>query len=375
MKKNRFIHLAMASVASATLLTACQEEQETEQTLKLKRSELKAELAEINGKLSAFETVVNLPLVVTSKVKQDRFTHFFEVYGDVRSEKTINISPEMAGVITKVYVKQGDYLRKGQLIATINDDILNNQINELDKQLILVESLYRKQERLYKDSTTSEIAYLEAKTNFESLTEKKETLLTQKGKYQVRAPFSGAIDLVFAHEGEMGSPQGALARLVNTNEVQVVAEVSESYLNELTDEQIVDIIVPATGDTLLDRQVSRKGKYINPKNRTFEIEVNVKNNKTLIPNLMALVRVKDIDEPKANMVPERVVQVDSRGKSYVYVIETNSKGQKIVKKKFITIGGASKSYSWVKSGLQGSEEVIVEGFRKVAEGDEVKTNS
>ena len=126
------------------------------------------------------------------------------VQGKVEAEDLVNISSELGGRILKLHVKEGQAVRKGQLIATTDLSTLEKQIAEIENSLQLATTVYERQKRLWDQNIGSEIQYLEAKTQKEGLERSLETLNSQIVKKYIYTPIAGIVDREFLQAGENG---------------------------------------------------------------------------------------------------------------------------------------------------------------------------
>lgn len=363
---------------SILILGACSSDKKqlptTVVALKNKKSELlksmdnlKKELIEVEKKLAKFTTEEKLQIVTVLKAKKENFKHYLELQGVVKADKNIEIRPEMGGTVTRIYVKEGQYVPKGKVLMQLDDSQLQNGINEIKTQLTLASTTFERQSRLWKQKIGSEMQYLQAKTQKEALENKLKTLNSQAGKFKITAPFSGTIDKIVPKVGELTSPQLPVIRLLNLKEVYVEAEVTESYLSIIKKGTKSVLYFPSINKKVTSK-ISQVGNYINPANRSFVVKMNVNNNdRSIKPNLLADLEIVDF-ESEGIVIPINLVQKDRSGKEYVYTVVTKDNESKVVK----TMISVSKSYenkAFVSKGLLDGDILINKGARIVKEGE------
>lgn len=365
-------------------MVACQSEATTEQEviptdlvgkkkyLKTKKSELK----ELNQTIAQLEAEINelAPpiekakiLVTTLPITKKDFKRFVEIQAVVQSDDVVMASSEVGGRITQLTVKEGQAVRKGQLIATVDLEQIDKQEAELRKSLELATDLYERQSRLWKQNIGSEVQYLQTKNNKERIEKSLETLSFQKTKANVYAPIAGVIDQEFLKVGELARPGMPIVQILNTAKVKVVANVPENYLGKVKKGETVLIKFPAINEEIKAR-VTQLGRTINPSNRTFEVEANVSNRKGILkPNLLALMLINDFEAMDAITVPIDLVQQEVSGKQFVYIQE-QAGAVAIAKKVYIEIGESYEGEVMITDGLTGAEVLIMEGARGVSDG-------
>jgi RND family efflux transporter MFP subunit len=341
-------------------------------SLKTLRSELTAQISELEKLISSNDSSGNqrITTVTTLPVERTRFEHFFTIQGVVETDQNAQIFPEVGGRITSIRVKEGDQVTKGQVLMTIDDRVIKNQIEELESRLNLAETVYKKQEQLWNQQVGSEIQFLEAKNNYESLKQNVETLKSQRSLFSITAPFSGIVDEITPKEGEMAAPQMPAFRLINNNSMYIKADVTERYLGQIKEGDAVNVAFPSLGITESSK-IIRIGDFINPNNRTFKIKVGLENNNTKMkPNLLGELMIRDYVSDSAVVIPSSLVQLNPSGEAFVYLLEDG-----FAKKIKIETGMSYNDRIEILSGLSGSEILIDKGARSIKEGDQVKVEA
>lgn len=333
--------------------------------------EIGAQLSELNAQIEALDTAKRHILITTLAVKQDNFTHFFEVQGNIEADKNVLLYPEMGGVIRRILVEEGQRVKKGAVLVDLDTELVELKIKEVENSLELSTTTYDRQKRLWDQKIGSEMQYLQAKNQKESLENNLASLKAQLRKNRVVAPFDGIIDEIFPKEGELTSPQTPMLRLVNLDKVYVKADVSESYLGKVQKGTEVEVFFPAFNKSV-NAEVDMTGNFINPNNRTFKINVNIDNKDNFVkPNLMAYVKIKDFEQSNAIIVPERLIQEMPDGSKFIYVAG-KSKGVTTVSKRDLKIGLSYKDETLVVSGLSASDVLVNKGARSIKDGQTVQ---
>lgn len=341
--------------------------------LSKEQSALIAEIDKLDEAINKLDPEKNLPLVTTQIVNDTVFNHYTEVQGDVATKENIIIFPEYSGVLTKVYVKEGQRVNKGAVLAKIDDGGLSSQLAQLEARAALAKTTADRQKRLWEQNIGSEIQYLETQTNYEAARNSVDQLKSQLGKTTVRAPFSGVIDQVLSDEGQVVNPgQDQLFRLVNLENMYVQAAVPEVYLSKIQPGTPVIIEIDAIGKEF-EGKVRQVGNFINPNNRTFQIEVAIPNKDGLVkPNLIATVKINDYTAKNTVIIPENTVQKNSMGENLVYVFQPESDSTGIAKKVLVKTGYSYKESTEIKDGLKPGDQLIVEGAKNLRDQQKVK---
>ncbi|AVR47358.1 efflux RND transporter periplasmic adaptor subunit [Christiangramia fulva] len=349
------------------------------QEIRAKKAELSSQQSELASKINKLDEAIRrldksrqLPLVTLDTLHSQTFRHYAEVQGDVATDENIIIHPEFSGILSQVNVDEGDQVKKGEVLARIDDGGLSSQLAQLEAQASLAKTTYERQKRLWEQNIGSEIQYLEAKTNYESVQNSVNQLKSQLAKTVVRAPFSGIIDQVFAEEGEVVSPGQQLFRLINLNDMYVTANVPENYLSRIKKGTEVKVNISGL-DKEIEGKVTQVGNNINPNNRTFEVKISIPNTNGMIkPNQIATIKLNDYTAENAVVVPESTIQKNALGESLVYVLNATSDSTGTAKKTIVQTGYVYNDSIEITKGLEKNQILIVEGARNLRESQEVK---
>ncbi|TXB63926.1 efflux RND transporter periplasmic adaptor subunit [Vicingus serpentipes] len=327
----------------------------------------------IDTKIAELDSNKKIPLVTSFVVAEAIFNHYVELQGNVSTKNLLVIYPEFAGILTNVYVKEGDKVTKGQTLAKIDDGGLSQQLAQLQIQADLSKTTFERQERLWKQKIGSEMQYLQAKSSYEAQTKAVSQMQEQIEKTIVKAPFSGIIDDVISEQGSMVSPGGSqLMRILNLDNMYIETNVPEKHLTSITKNKNVEVEFPILGKTIKST-IRETGNYINPANRTFKVEISLPNdNNEIKPNLTAKVKINDYTSEKALLIPQSIISENAQGEQYVYVIKNRKGKDGIAEKAIITTGKTQGDVIEVLSGIENGTEMIIEGARSIQDGQTVK---
>ena len=351
-----------------------------ESLLRAKRTELSAQRNALDADIKRLDVVIasldksaSLPLVATYEVTPQEFNHFTSFQGTVKTMKNINVYPEMPGQLLEVLVVEGQKVEKDQVLARIDDGGLLAQLAQAKSQLLLAETVFNRQERLWSQNIGSEIQFLQAKTQFESAEKAVDALSLQAEKSIVRAPFDGTVDQIFKEPGTIVAPGmgSELFRVVNIDDVYVEVDVPETHITSISEGSKVRVNLSAIGEEI-DARISRVSKVINPSNRSFSVEVPLENKSGFIrPNLMASVAINDYSNKSAIMIPQSVVSENAEGKQYCFALEKSAEGY-VAKRLIIETGKTSEDFIEVLEGIENGALLITEGAKKVSDNQPVK---
>lgn len=305
--------------------------------------------------------------VSVKEMKGEAFNHYFLVYGNVEADKYGNISPEMNGKIQEIKVVEGQVVKKGTLLLTLNTEALEKQIKGVQSGLDMAKITYKKQKALWDQEIGSEIQYLQSKSAKEGLEAQLEGLQSQLRMAQLRAPYDGTVNKIYPKKGEMAGPGFPVIEFVNLSKMTIKANVSEKYISQVKKGQSVNLFLSSLPDYKEKTNIVRVSKVINAKSRTFEIELKVNNsNEQIKPNMVSTIQINDFSSDNSFVVPSLVIRKDITG-NYIYVVSDET-GEHIAQKKYIKTGLSYQENTVITDGLAKGDKVIVKGFNMVSTG-------
>jgi membrane fusion protein (multidrug efflux system) len=356
-------------ISAIALLAACSQKKDPKTEL----ADLKKERTELDGKILKLETELNAKdtnKVVAKdisvyEVATTSFKNYLEIQGKIDAEENIQINPEVPGVVTAVYVSVGQNVSKGQVVAQLDDKVLRQNINELQTQLTLATSLYNRQKNLWDQKIGTEVQFINAKTQKEAAENRIATLRSQISMYKIKSPISGTIDAMDLKVGQSVAPGMSGIRVINASNLKAKALVAETYAGRVSQGDEVNVIFPDIPDSLRTK-INFASKTIDQASRSFEVQINLPSNKRYRPNMLAVLKIVDYQNPKAIVIPVSSIQKAENG-DFVFIAE-NGKAKKVVVKSGKTYEGKVE----ILSGLKVGDKVIIAGAQNLNEEDTVK---
>ena len=343
--------------------------------LDTKQQAISVELKQLNDHLDALNADKNIPLITTFTAKKTVFTHFIELQGNVQTKQNVLIYPEMPGVLKTVFVKKGQQVVKGQILANIDDGGMSERLAQLNANAQLAKTTYERQKRLWSQKIGSEMQFLQAKTSFEAQTSTVNQFKNQLEKAVVRAPFSGVIDNVFKERGVVIAPGmgSEIFRIINLSNMYIETEVPETYISSITKNKAVSVNFPVLGETLSSK-VRQVGNFINPSNRSFKIEIGVPNlNGKVKPNLTARLKLNDYINTNAVLIPQSIISENAKGAQFIYIIrDKKANNEGVAERLVIETGKTQGDFIEVTNNLAAGAEIVLEGARSINNGQVVK---
>jgi membrane fusion protein (multidrug efflux system) len=379
---SNLLMLALVLGITAGLLTSCGEEKAQDPAGRLK--ELQAEQARIgaeiqklqkelsqSGSKTADNTAANTKTKVVQALtlEQSPFRTWVEVQGTVDARQSIEVTAENMGVVRNIKVKEGQKVTKGQILAELDQTVLLQSIEEIKGQLDFAKQLYTKQSNLWKQNIGSEVQYLNAKNQKESLERRLSTIESQLDMTRIKAPVSGTVDQVYLKLGQSTAMGMPAVRVVNFNDLRVITDLSESYVSRVREGATVDL-------EFKDLNLSAQGRIayvarsISALNRTFRAEVPLNNREGLYrPNMIVGMKINDYSTNKAIKIPVNLLQNSDEG-TFVMVVRgegTNLKASRVS----VTPGRSNGIETEILQGLQAGDRIITTGYNDLNDGQAI----
>jgi RND family efflux transporter MFP subunit len=337
-------------------------------------NDLTIELEKINSSIDALGGAEKRTLITAFITEEQTFEHQIEIQANIKTRQNLLIYPEFAGRLIKLKVTEGQNVKKGNLLALIDDAGIKDQLDQMRLQLNLAKTTFERTQRLWDQKIGSEMMYLEAKTRYKAAKKQVSQIKQQLAKTKIYAPFNGVIDEIQARLGSNLLPGVTpVLRIVNLNSMYAESDVPENYLPNITKGSKAKVSIPALNQ-IQNTEIHQTGNFITPSNRTFRVEARLENPKGLIkPNLNARLSVLDYVNPKAIMIPLRVVREDAKSQSYVFVLSKPEKDNGFTtEQRMVTLGKSKEEMIEIIEGLTAGELVVEEGVSLLVANQKVK---
>jgi membrane fusion protein, multidrug efflux system len=342
-------------------------------------------------------------LVAVSTIGSQNFNHYIDLQGVVNAENISFVTPRgMPGQVKAIYVREGQYVKKGQLILKLDNAIINSQVQAgnqqgaaakeqiegLKTQLAFAKNILTRQQNLWSQGIGTEVQLLTAKTNVQALEnqlsaanaqvkavyEQVNVAKEQSNTSNVYSDVSGVVEDLNVRVGETFTGAGMMGpqiKIVNTSALKVTTTVSENYVGRIRTGSPAIVEIPDNNITY-NASVSLISQTID-QNRGFAAEIKLPADSRIKPNQTAKVRILDYAAPNAVVIPINVIQTDEQSK-YVYIMQKLSNGKFVAKKVVVNIGEVYGDKVEIKTGLIGGEQLITEGYQSIYEGQTIATS-
>ena len=336
--------------------------------------ELTTKLETVNTAIATLGGSEKRALITAFATETSLFEHNIEVQANIKTRQNVLMYPEFTGRLIKLYVSEGQSVKKGALLAVIDDAGIQDQLEQMKLQLELAKTTFERTQRLWEQQIGSEMMFLEAQTRYKAAQKQVDQMRQQLAKTKIYAPFNGIIDEIPARLGSNLVPgMTPILRIVNLKSMYAEADVPETYLTNIIKGSKATVTIPVVNQ-IQTTAIQQTGNFITPSNRTFRVEAALENPDNLIkPNLNARLSVVDYTNPEAIMVPLRVIRENASGSTYVFVLtQPELDNGYTTEKRIVELGKSKQELIEVLTGLSQGDLIVDEGVSTLVEDQKVK---
>ncbi|MCB0550038.1 MAG: efflux RND transporter periplasmic adaptor subunit [Phaeodactylibacter sp.] len=345
-------------------------------------AKLKNEQAGLAKKIAALEAeiikldpsrAVQPKLVSVAEIAPEGFEAYINLQGRISSENISYVAPRngVGGYVKELLISEGQYVKRGQLILKLDDQVLRQSIASSRTQLAFAQDLYNRTKSLWDQKIGSEVQLLNAKNNVDGLKNQIAIQEEQLSTYLVYADQSGIAEIVNIKPGELFTGMGATGpqiQIVNNNDLSVEVDIPENYAADTKVGNEVLVEVPAVNKTF-KTTISRISESVNAASVGFTAICKIPSSAGLKPNMSASVKILRHSNARAIVIPVNIVQSDEKGK-YVYLMDEEG-SQKTAKKVSVTLGELYGGQIEILSGLQAGDKLVTKGYQDLYDGQVV----
>jgi RND family efflux transporter MFP subunit len=325
--------------------------------------------SEADGSEEPYRRVIN---VETLTLAPSRFEERIQVTGAVQANRDVTLSAEEAGVIREILVEKGSTVSEGEPLFRIDNSILQAQLREAEARAALARETSERRRRLFEeDRVGSELAYLEARYQAEQAEAVLETLRERLERTVIRAPISGILESRSIEVGTLVAPGTSVARIVEVNPVKILGGVPERYAGAVSRGSSAIVSFDVLRGETFPARVQYVGATVNPRNRTFDVEILLPNpGLTVKPEMVATIDILRRGLEEAIVVPqEALVRVED---GFVAFVATTEGGSETASVRPVVLGASQRNQVVVEEGLSAGDRLIVVGQTEVADGDRIQ---
>jgi RND family efflux transporter MFP subunit len=287
--------------------------------------------------------------------------------GTVEESIAVSLSFSVAGTGERIFAREGEHVRKGQLLATLDTATAANSYVMMFAKLQQARDAYERLEKVYRNGSLSDIKFVEVETGLRQA--ESMTAIAKKNLDDCRlySPRDGVLASRFVEAGGSAMPGVPVFKLVSVDRVNVKIPVPESEIGGIVRGQTARIETPALDNAVFTGRVDMKGVAANLVSHTYEVRIDVDNpGERLMPGMVCKVFLASDVATDEIVVPNLSIRIAHDGSRFVWIAEGDAARRRVVKTGGLRDGGIA-----IVEGLSAGDRVIVEGFAKVSEGMKV----
>lgn len=289
--------------------------------------------------------------------------------GTVEASQTIPLSFQSSGTVDLVLVQEGDAVRKGQLLASINK--ANNQsiYNSSQAMYEQAKDAYDRLKQVHDNGSLPDIKWVEMETNLKKAESQLEVAKSSLDKCNLYAPTNGIVGKRDIEPGQSSMTSLSPIELVKIETILVKISVPENEIDKIRKGMDANFTISAIGNKHFKGSVTHVGVVADQFSRTYEVKISANNpNLEIKPGMVCDVLLSSATMDETIIIPYTAVTKDTDGHSFVFVV---SPDQKSVKKQIITLGNYQTNGLEVLSGLTANQTIVVEGKEKLSDNSQI----
>lgn len=305
--------------------------------------------------------------VRVEEIRGQVFRDVLQATGTVRAIEDVMISPEEGGVVRQWAVAKGRWVKKGDVIALLKDDVLKAGYDAANAQYQIAELNLEKQKGVYEQQGISEVQFKNLQYSRDAARANADLMKARWEHTRIVSPIDGVLDETMVDEGELAPPGVPVARVVNNSRMKILADVPERYSNSITRGMKIRAQFDALSGATIEGTVSFVGSTISASNRTLSIEMIVPNpGARLKPEMIARLDILREVKENAVMISQDIVQLVDRDRMIVYVAV-----QDTARERDLTLGSRERNLVQVLAGLNLGDRLITVGYQKLVDGQPI----
>jgi RND family efflux transporter MFP subunit len=317
-----------------------------------------------------FETA-DVIAIKTATVQSLAFANNITASGLVTTENEGNYAFKIGGIVSRIYVEEGQFFKKGQLLATLNETEINAGLNQADLNVKKNERDYTRVNNLYKDSVYTLEQLQNMKTSLDIAKKQKEAVAFNARYAKIYATADGFVSKKIANEGEVvgaGSPILAINETTQNNNYLLKIGLTDQEWASVKMGQKAVVTLDGYPDEQFDASVFRKSQSADIALGSFQVELklNMKNSKPAV-GMFGKAEIKAENAQDFIVIPYNSLIEADGNKAFVFIVENNK-----VKRKAVTINKFENNSVFIKDGLQKTDKIVISNSAYLNEESTIK---
>jgi len=321
------------------------------------------------------------PVTVTAiKAEAHRWQSQIKAVGSTRAVQGLDVTTEMAGIVTSVNFKPGEEVKEGQLLVQLNVDSDLALLKSLEAAAELAHIVYERDKKQYAFQAVSQATLDADAADYKS---KKAQVVQQAAlveKKSVRAPFAGRLGISTANPGLYINPGDKIVTLQSLNLLYIDFNLPQQELSRLYVGQSVTVTTDAYPDKTFKGRITTINPKVDTDTRNIQVEATISNNKHfMLPGMFVMVRVQAASMQSYLTLPQTAITHNPYGET-AYIVEdkgrtADGKPLLVAKQVFVTVGPTRGDQIAILKGIQTGDTIVTSGQLKLRNGTAVVINN
>ena len=311
----------------------------------------------------------SLTPVTVHVIKTEPFPITIEALGTAKANESIALTAQTTDIVQSVNFDDGDIVKRGQLLLTLNDNEEKARLNELDINLQEAKRQLTRITNLAKESAASEQLLDEQQAKVKALKAQMDVVTSQLNELEIRAPFDGVLGIRQVSLGALLKPGDMVTTLDDIAVVKLDFSISESHLPTVAIGQLIRATSVAYPGELFEGKITSIASRVDPITRSIPIRANINNQALKLRPGMLMQVVLQKTVLQTLVLPEQSL-VPVEDKQFVFVVVDGA-----VVRKEVVVGKRKPGFVQIESGLKEGDQVVVEGTLRLRDSSKVRVLS
>lgn len=312
------------------------------------------------------EEVILVPVEV-AEVTQDDISAFLTGTATLEAEEEAEVVAKTSGIVEEIFVEEGLLVKKGQILAKLEDNMLAIEVEQAKAELNKLENEYKRNKELFEKNLIANETFQNSRFQYEAQKAVFERAKLNLEYASIRAPISGVVASRYIKTGNMVNLNQPLFKIVDFDPLIANLFIPEVEIQKIQVGQKAELTFDATNGTLYEGFVERISPIVDPESGTVKVTIDVKDGKNnLKPGMFARVRIVYDTHQNSLLIPKQAV-LSEDGSKMVFTIQDS-----LAIKKLVKTGYESESMVEIVEGLSLGNQVVVVGQTGLKDSSKVE---
>jgi RND family efflux transporter MFP subunit len=310
------------------------------------------------------DSVINVKI---ETIHESDAVNKLEYVGIIEEKSSVALGFSTLGTIEKISVSEGEYIRKGELLAKLDQTSARSMLNAAEATLKQAQDAYYRLKSIHDKGSLPEIQMVDIETKLHQAQSSWDLAEKNLKNCSLNAPADGVVGKKMAEAGEYSVPGKAILTVLDISSVKVRFSVPENEISEIPSDCKSEITVTALGNKKFEGKKIEKSVMANSISHTYPAHVILYNpGKELLPGMVCRVELTPRNKSQGIVVPIGIIQTTTDGQKFVWSDKDGT-----AKRTFVTTGAAKGNGVEILTGLSAGDRIVTQGYQKISEDDKI----